>query len=199
MQYRAVIVALLCIVLGGCASSNRSWTATYNATIDGVTGTAKVSAASDRVLMKFQSQRKTSVSILRYDKGVAWLLAPTMGIYREIPLSALHKEFPLFFDPSIQIVRTELGKEPLDGREAMKYAAEITQNGTTFKGFLWEAIPPLPVPLRWQDERGQTATWVDVVVGPLSPALFEIPDSYKAAVTPDMAHADTAPSKQKAN
>lgn len=199
MQYRAVIVALLCIVLGGCASSPRSWTATYNATLDGVTGTARVSAASDRVLMKFRSQRKTSVSILRYDKGVAWLLAPTLGIYREIPLSALHNEFPLFFDPSIQIVRTELGKEQLGGREAMKYAAEITQNGTTFRGFLWEAVPPLPVPLRWQDERGQVATWEDVVVGPLSPALFEIPDSYKAAVTPDMAQAETAPLKKKAS
>lgn len=193
MQYRAVIITLICFVFGGCASSHRSWTATYNATLDGVTGTARISAAGDRVLMKSHGQRKTSVSILRYDRGIAWLLAPTLGIYREIPLSALHKEFPLFFDPTIQIARTELGKELLDGRETMKYAVEITQNGAIFKGFLWEAVPPLPVPLRWEDERGRVATWEDVVVGPLSPALFEIPDGYKAADTPEMAQADTAP------
>lgn len=199
MKYLAVIVTLLSFLsLGGCASSPRSWTATYNATLDGVTGTAKVSAVGDRVLMKFQSQRKTSVSILRYDKGVAWLLAPTLGLYREIPLSGLHKEFPLFFDPSIQIARTAVGKEQLNGREAMKYAVEINQNGTTFKGFLWEAIPPLPVPLRWEDERGAIATWEDVVSAALSPELFEIPDGYKAAPAPEQAEAGTLPSKQEA-
>lgn len=180
MRYLSFAVSILILLAqGGCSSTRPSWTATYKATIDGTTGSARVSGSGDRVRMELQGQRKTSVSILRYDKGVAWLLAPTMTAYREIPLTDLRRDFPLFYDPSLAVSRTELGKELLEGREAMKYAVEISQNGTTFKGHLWEAMPPLPVPLRWQDERGPVATWEQVVLGPLSPELFEIPGGYR--------------------
>ncbi|BBA71833.1 hypothetical protein [Geobacter sulfurreducens] len=175
------IAVLIALALGGCASSSPSWTGVYHATVEGVTGTARVSASGDRVRMEFSSQRKTSVSILRYDRGVAWLLAPTMAVYREIPLADLRRDVPLFFDPALRVNRTELGKELLDGRDTMKYAAEITQNGTTFRGYLWEAVPPLPVPLRWEDERGAVVSWEQVVPAPIPPGQFEIPGGYAEA------------------
>lgn len=75
----------------------------------------------------------------------------------------------------------------------MKCAAEIIQNGTTFKGYLWEAVPPLPVPLRWEDERGAVVSWEQVVPEPVPPGQFEISGGYRAVAAPEMVRTETPP------
>lgn len=175
----------LSLPLIGCAAAPVSWTGTYKATLNGVTGTATTYAKGDKVRMEFASQRRSSVMIARYDKDVIWLLAPTLSKFREISPNELYREFPLFTDPTIRIKRTEIGRESIDGREAMKYEAEIWYRGTTFQGFLWEAIPPLPVPLKWEDKNSKAvATWSDVQIRPVTAELFELPVGFTPVPPP---------------
>lgn len=167
-----MVVSLL---LAGCATHHPSWQGTYKATARGVTGTAKVVAAGPKVRMEFQSPRRTSTSIIRYDRDVVWLLAPTVGRYAEIGTRDLLREFPLFFDPSVKVEKTELGRESIHGIETVKYSVRVHQGNAVFEGLLWDAVPPWPVPVKWEGTSGEVAVWEGITSVAVDPALFEIP------------------------
>ena len=170
-----LLYVIILLFLAGCAANPVSWQGTYTATVNGVTGRTKVFVSGPKVRMEFQSPRKTSISIIRYDKDLVWLLAPTIGTYTEISTNDLHMDFPLFFDSRVRIDRTNPRQDILHGRETIKYAAVVSQGNLTFTGHVWEAVPPLPVPIKWEDERGRVAHWDDIAFIPYSPSLFEIP------------------------
>lgn len=174
MDIRKIAIMAIASLLAGCAIQY-AWQGTYKATLNGNTGIAKVVVAGSKVRMESQGQRKTNTAILRYDKDLVWLIAPALGKYAEFNTNDLLREFPLFFDPSIKIDRKEVGRELIDGTETVKYAAQVTQGPIIFKGTIWEAIPPLPVPVKWQDERGGVAVWEHVETIPYSAELFEVP------------------------
>lgn len=187
MNIRKTAIMAIASLLAGCATQTAAWKGTYKATLNGNTGIAKVVVAGSKVRMESQGQRKTNTSILRYDKNLVWLIAPTLGKYAEFGTNDLIREFPLFFDPSVKIEKKEMGRELIDGKETVKYAARVTQGTTIFTGTIWEAIPPLPVPVKWQDERGGVAVWEQVETVPYTPELFEVPKGMERVEKPEQA------------
>lgn len=118
-------------------------------------------------------------TIIRRDKGVAWLLIPSQKQYQEIKLDAA--DFA-----SIQLGFSELkkrfvGKEPLDGQHTLKNTysdasgrevavAWVTDNGIVLKSEIFEDI--------LNGKPKATVSLEHLQFGKQEQSLFEIPPDY---------------------
>lgn len=170
------IVAALLALASGCRAKAPAEGFTAEIVSDGKPH-GRVAAQGDAVRLEMQGARRSSVAIARYDREVLWVLAPTAGLYRELPLSAWEDRYPNFLRPGLRFEREPVGRSDVNGIAAYSWKVRVPRDGgPDFVGMLWEAKDLPGRPLRWKDESsGLVVDWRNGRAGWLDPSIFELP------------------------
>jgi hypothetical protein len=137
----------------------------------------RVAVQGEALRLDMQGARRSSIAIARYDREVLWVLAPTAGIYRELPLASWQDRYPNFLRPGLRFEREPVGRSDVDGMAAYAWKVRVPRaGGPDFVGTLWEAKDLPGRPLRWKDgASGLVVDWRNGRAGRLDPSLFELP------------------------
>ncbi|HQV81398.1 MAG: hypothetical protein KBF23_04345 [Agitococcus sp.] len=180
---QAIIAACICITSITCTYAQSESFAEYSATqtIETVPG-----PFVNKIFMTPNKERQDAslggtvvTTIIRHDKGVAWLLIPSKKEYNEIDITttAAASVHPTLQGKS----NTELGQETLEGAVVKKFALnnEDGQPST----FVWVSesgiILKADIPQNDTTGRPQASIYLkDVVIGTQDSSLFELPDGY---------------------
>ena len=89
----------------------------------------RVAAQGDALRLEMQGARRSSIAIARYDRKVLWVLAPTAGLYRELPLATWEDRYPNFLRPGLRFEREPVGRSDVDGVAAYAWKVRVPRDG----------------------------------------------------------------------
>ncbi len=127
-----------------------------------------------------------AVQILRFDKGVMWVLMPQQHMYMEKPITAA----PGGSADLKYLERKKLGKETIKGMTTIKYKTVAEdQEGNRFTGFSWLTADEILVKNDMTTTSGGRSMTVktelsELKVGSQNPSLFEVPKGYQKFAMP---------------
>lgn len=129
----------------------------------------------------------TASVIIRYDKGVAWVLMPSHR-YIQTPIQERTDLLSMLRDGRAHIQKDDLGAESVGAYPCEKYHVVATEKGQRETGLIWVAKQRSlkGFIVKAQDERTQERiTFSDIQMAAPKPAVFEIPAGYqKLSTTP---------------
>jgi hypothetical protein len=127
-----------------------------------------------------------AIQIIRFDKGVMWVLMPKQRMYMENPIPTT----PGGGDNLKYLEKKKLGKETVNGISTTKYKT-VAQDpqGNRLEGFSWLTDDGILVKNDMQLSDGarkmQVKTEIsDLKVGNQDPALFEVPNGFNKFAMP---------------
>lgn len=135
-----------------------------------------------------EDENAASISILRLDTGVFYIITPETNTYMEIPVDKSVTnldEFNKTMMPEGSVItRESMGKEKIGEYEAEKFKVTSTMNmmgqEITMTNYEWVAPEFAPMPVRIQDsEDDSIAEMRNIKVGPVDASLFEVPAGYQ--------------------
>ncbi len=200
MRTYPILLAVSAILLGGSmawsaeGAKPQGSQAQYSA--DSSTETAemtikeKVYAAPGKIRKEQDIGGSTQVSIIRMDKGVMWTLMPDDKMYMEMSLQQAQSQNPGVDTSGYQMEKSEVGKEVINGHEAIKYKIIMTSpDGNKLGGFQWIVNPGIQIKLDAISKDGETKERIkmeltNLKIGKQDPALFEIPTGYTTMTMP---------------
>jgi len=142
------------------------------------TTTGKVYAIENAMRSEAEDKGKKSISIIRFDRKVMWVLMPDQKMYLEMPWG----------DPAewaattkgAQVLRESLGAEQVGAFHCDKTRVTATYQGMTSVYTEWVARELDGFVVKRQDEKGSWSTeYKNVQLGAPDPSLFEIPAGYQ--------------------
>lgn len=142
------------------------------------TTTGKVYAIENAMRSEAEDKGKKSISIIRFDRKVMWVLMPDQKMYLEMPWG----------DPAewaaatkgAQAQRESLGTEQVGDFHCDKSRVTATYQGITNTYIEWAAKELDGFVVKRQDEKGSWSTeYKNVKLGSPDPSLFEIPTGYQ--------------------
>ncbi len=174
-----LVVAQLPAGAQGPAQMNWEYEADQVITSGGESNTSKIFVSKDRMRLEMASRRgQQGISIVRFDKKLAWVLMPEQKMYMEVPLQ--DRDALSGRNPNAKVERQLVGQEVVNGHPAKKYRTTVTQEGRTVTGYQWLATTLQDLPIKWQDETGRTSGELrNIKVGRPAAGLFEIPAGYQ--------------------
>jgi hypothetical protein len=167
----------------GCGGKVAAYSATQVTTRGGHTQqTSKVFVAGQKMRMEMPhpSGHGSLVSIVRQDRGVAWMLFPEQRMYREVAideadLTGLSRQIK-----DDQVIE-ELGSETVAGYSCrkVKVRTKVTVMGRTIESTstVW-MTPKLGLPLRSEHSSGTVSELRDITEGRQPADLFEVPAGF---------------------
>ncbi len=121
------------------------------------------------------------VMINRSDKGVAWMLMPSMNMYMEVPATQFEQQTG---GGAKVIEHTKVGSEVIDGHKVDKYKSIFEDaQGNRGGGYYWITKDGIPLKMdvifkQGEDKHHMKMTLKGLVVEPQPASLFEIPEGY---------------------
>jgi outer membrane lipoprotein-sorting protein len=143
----------------------------------------KIYMKGNNIRREFSTPEGKSVSILRADKKVMWMLMPGQKMYMEMPFGkeTLSKALNL---PKDKATMNLLGTEKLNGYDTEKYEATVNTGAGTSKVIMWVA-KKLGVPIKIESaDKSFSQDYQDIKEGGVSDSLFEIPAGYHKMAMP---------------
>lgn len=141
----------------------------------------KIYSAKDRERSEMNMGDMQTVTILRRDKQVGWMLMPMQKAYSEMDFKQAAKQSGGAPEDMVDI--TVVGSETVEGFESTKYKM-VMKDGSA-GGFIWITQEGIPVKMDMLSKSGRdktriTMTLKNLQIGPQDPQLFEIPAGYTA-------------------
>ena len=136
-----------------------------------------------KLRQEFSDNKGQTITILRLDKKVVWVLLPWERIYMEEPLNAQWPGQFIQIPPDAKGKRL-LGSERVWGYDAQKYQVAVpAKTGVEFQTF-WVA-PKLGLPIKVAvPSRNFSMEYRNISERSLPNRLFEIPPGYKKVTKP---------------
>lgn len=167
----------------GCGGKVAEYSATHVTTRGGhtqQTGKYFVAGQKMRMEMPHPSGRGTLVSIVRQDRGVAWMLFPEQRMYREVAIDEADLTGFARQIKDDQVIE-ELGTETVAGYSCrkVKIRTKVTVMGRSMESTstVW-MTPKLGLPLRSEHSSGTVSELRDITEGRQPADLFEIPAGF---------------------
>lgn len=136
--------------------------------------------------MEMEGPSGPMVMINRLDKGVAWMLMPSMNMYMEIPVD----QFEAQSGGMVKVIEHEkVGTETLDGIKVDKYKSVFEDDkGNRGGGFYWITEDGIPIQMDMVLKEGDKKQRVkmkltELEVGEQPMSLFEIPEGFSGMPT----------------
>jgi hypothetical protein len=135
--------------------------------------------------MRTENPNQPGYTIMRGDKGVAWMVMPAQKMYMEMKADPTQKSKT---DEKVQgeVSRKLIGTETIDGHPTQKYEVTYTSGGKTDKMYQWMATD-IKFPIKMAAIDG---TWVhqykNIKMGGQADSLFEVPSGYTKTSMPTM-------------
>lgn len=142
----------------------------------------KLYVKGDKARMEGNTSMGPSVSILRLDQRVMWILLPGQKTYMEMPIDKAAFDQALKL-PENQVTKKLLGTETLHGYETEKYETVVNVGGRQVKSIMWIA-KKLGIPVRIESADKSFSQDYDIQEGRVDDALFEMPAGYRKMAMP---------------
>jgi outer membrane lipoprotein-sorting protein len=152
----------------------------------------KVYAAPGKLRKEPAMGDSTPVTIIRMDKGVMWTLMPDDKMAMEMSMQQAQSKSPGVDMSGYQMEKTEVGREVVNGHEAIKYKMIMTgPKGNKLGGFQWVVSPGIQIKMDAVSKDGDSKERIkmeltNLKIGKQDPALFEIPDGYTKMTMPSI-------------
>jgi outer membrane lipoprotein-sorting protein len=176
-----VLLLLLGLPLRGMAAE---FTANMVLKDGGKTMPGKLYVKGDKMRHEFVDEQGQTVTIVRKDKKVVWVVMPRERIYTEMPLK---RELPGQFLqlPEYALQKRRVGTEMVSGYPTERY--QVTVPGDAFGPVIqtfW-ICDKLGLPLKMEcKEKKFSVEYKDIKEGPVADRLFEPPPGYRKIATP---------------
>ena len=177
--------AAFCALLLACTGASaqalfRPFSADQIHTVGKKTTTGKVYAIEKALRTEAEQNGKKSISIMRFDRKVMWILMPDQKMYLEMGnFGAGVAEFASTMQGS-KVDRTALGSEQVGAYHCDKSRVQVTYEGKQYTSIEWAAKELNGFVVKRQSEKGDWSTeYQNVQLGPQNPSLFEIPAGYQ--------------------
>jgi outer membrane lipoprotein-sorting protein len=132
---------------------------------------------------EFTDERGQTITVVRPDKKVVWVILPKERTYMELPLK---RRLPGQFIqmPPDAVQKRPLGKETINGYETEKYQVSVKSGeGVEFQN-IWVA-PKLGMPVKLVVERRHfSVEYRDIREGKQAARRFELPAGYQKLASP---------------
>jgi hypothetical protein len=182
MFFRIVVILLLALL-----ASKVSYAQEFSAETVSVVNRVEVSGTfyyqSDRWRIDFETDGVRQTTIFRKDRKVVWQFDSVQKRYVEHPLD--EADIAAFVKGEVdgEYKRELLGREPVNGRPALKY--KVLYVIETKRGHLYQWIDEeLKVPIKVTDKNDQLITeYRNIKTGPRAAELFELPAGYTKEVS----------------
>ncbi len=140
----------------------------------------RIYIAGDRERLDASLGGQTVTTIIRRDKGVAWLLIPRHKLYEEIEAGAASvASLPGQLDPR---QGTRLGEEHLDGQPVSKVAIPMNAGRQVAHAWLSPEGLVLKAEIPADEQNGRPGSLIrlqEVQFGKQDAELFELPEGYR--------------------
>ncbi len=137
--------------------------------------------------MEAEEKGQKSISILRTDRNVMWILVPEQKMYMEMSLNLGQSLADAARDPEAKVERELLGTEQVGAYHCDKYRVRVTYKGKVYSGLQWAAKELDGFVVKMLDEKTNATTeYENIRLGPQDPSLFEIPPGYQKLGMPGM-------------
>ena len=142
----------------------------------------KVYATKDKERSEMSVKGMTSVTILRRDKQVGYMLMPAQKMYMQMDFAkAQQQSGNAAAADAVEI--TEVGSETIEGQATKKY--KLVMKDGSAGGFMWFTKDGIMMKMdavvkSGRDKSRMTMTLKNVKVGSQDAALFEVPAGYNA-------------------
>jgi len=150
------------------------FTADRITTIDGRTGKDAPFYRNDMWRLEHHARGPVSVSIVRKDKRIVWLLLSRIRHFKTVPYSGEQ-------DPVVaerlegEVSREEIGQETREGHQTILYEVSTKQGERTEVYYQWLATD-IRVPVRlMKKDSNWSLEYQNVKIRPLSDSLFQPP------------------------
>lgn len=123
----------------------------------------------------------TSVTILRHDKQMGYMLMPAQHMYQQLDFAQAQKQSGSQAADQVDI--TQVGSETIEGQSATKY--KMVMKDGSGGGFIWITSDGIAIKMDMLSKSGRektrmTLTLTNLKIGAQDPQLFEVPADYKA-------------------
>jgi len=146
---------------------------------------SKVYSSGNAFRVEMQMGGRSSVTIMRFDQQIYWVLMPDQKMYMEMPWRGLAEMASNMKGSTVQ--KESLGFEQVGSYHCEKSRVHSTFNGKSYVTIEWAAKELNGFVVKKQDEN---ATWTiefqNIHLGPQDPTLFEIPAGYQKVAMPGM-------------
>ena len=142
----------------------------------------KLYVKGDKARMEGVTPLGPSVSILRLDQKVMWILLPGQKTYMEMPIDKAAFDQALKV-PENQVSKKLLGVETLHGYETEKYETVVKVGGKQVESLMWIS-KKLEIPVRIESADKSFSQDYDIQEGRVDDALFERPAGYRKMALP---------------
>jgi outer membrane lipoprotein-sorting protein len=171
-------LAVLSLLLVGLAQA-AEFSATVITKSQGHKMEGKIYKKGENIRRDFSTPEGKSISILRADKKVMWMVMPGQKMYMEMPFGkeTLSKALNL---PKDKAGMKKLGTEKIAGYDTDKYEATVDMgHGKKSQVTLWIA-KKLGAPIKMESaDKSFTQEYQDIKEGGVSDQLFEVPAGYQ--------------------
>jgi hypothetical protein len=143
----------------------------------------KIYVENGLLRQEFNDERGQTITVVRPDKKVVWVILPRERTYMELPLKArLPGQFIQMPPDAVQ--KRPLGKETINGYETEKYQVSVhSGEGLEFQN-IWVA-PKLGMPVKLVVERRHfSVEYRDIREGKQAARRFELPAGYQKLASP---------------
>jgi hypothetical protein len=139
---------------------------------------ARIFVQDGKMRQEFSDAEGQTVTIVRPDKKVVWILLPWDRAYTELPFRGkLPGQFIQI--PPDAISKRLVGKETVNGYEAEKYEVTVRSRGGLEQQTIWLA-PKLGTPVKMiVKERNFSVEYQSIKEVAQADRLFEVPPGYK--------------------
>jgi outer membrane lipoprotein-sorting protein len=189
MLARLATLLVLCVTAFAAGASHAAtlpvptveYSADRTVETDAGTMTGKVYVAKGKERQETSMKGFQSVTILRQDKQLGYMLMPAQHMYQQLDITAARKQSGS--QDAAQVDITEVGKETLDGHATTKY--KLLMKDGSAGGFIWITAEGIPMKMDMLSKSGgnktrMTVTLANLQIGTQDPQLFEVPGDYKA-------------------
>jgi outer membrane lipoprotein-sorting protein len=143
----------------------------------------KVYVKGDKVYREFVTGKEVTITILRPDKEVIWMVMPGRKVYMEMPVTEEMTGEPGQIAKD-QASMTRLGTETVNGYLSDKYETSVKNNGGFIKHNMWVS-KKLGVPIKITSPDGSfSMDYRDIKEGGVPDSVFEAPSGYQKMTRP---------------
>ena len=144
------------------------------------TFTGKVYAAKDKERTEIALRGMESVTIVRRDKRLGWLLMPSHRLYSQLDLARAQQQSG---SPADDVSVEEIGLDTVEGHATTKY--KLLMKDGSAGGFIWITGEGIAIKMDMLTKEGgkksrMTMTLTNLKVGPQDAQLFELPRGYNS-------------------
>jgi outer membrane lipoprotein-sorting protein len=176
----------LCLMLSilavaGCAKSAavKEFSAESITKFGGKIHTAKIYFAPDKWRLESTIQGKKSITIIRADKKLAWMLLPDQKMYMETKLGTNQLLGRTEKLPG-EIERKKVGFENVNGISCDKYLITYKAEGNAKPAQVYQWVSKDNIPVKFAAVDGSwSSEYRNIKKGKQPDSLFELPSGYK--------------------